>query len=314
MKLSQLQQYSSIHRYGNFTKAAQALYITQPALSMSIRDLEEELGEQLIVRTNRSISFTPIGEQVLNHADRILDEAAKIYQLCKGTGLYGHFEMAATPHHCASLIIPLKLKLESKYPDLEINMRECDSRTTLDLVASGELTAGLVQHCDIGHIVEDLSKLPATVQLLPLFDEDMVVVVSQHHPILLWDKISVRDLAAFPYTAYKNAENIWVKRFSEGFTDNPPVQRVNDTVPLRILLRESNGYTIIPKRALEYGNSIYKDPLIPLNLDGIDLSTKISLAISSSASQHITTLLHEDLLEVAERYFLSFAAPEGSRS
>ena len=313
MKLSQLQQLTAISRYGSFTKAAQALYITQPALSVSIRELECELGEKLLVRTNRSVVFTQAGEQVLIHAQRILEEASQIYQLCRGTSLNGTLSLGGTPHHCASLLISLKLKLEEKYTNLTLDLAEYDSRTTLELVENCTLTAGLVQLCDIGEDGAKSAERSKAVQLIPLFEEEMVIAVSQNHPLLSQSVVTQEDLYGYPYTAYQKADNIWVKRLFTREGSFPSVLRVHDTVPLRLLLESANGYTIIPQRALHRGNSIYRDPLVPLQIPELALRTTVFLAVSPALPRHISTTLQESLAELSEDY-LADPALTGSPS
>ena len=113
MTLQQLKYVIEVAEKGSITEAAKSLFIAQPSLSAAIRELEEELGETLILRTNRTLSFTPVGEQVLEHAVAILEETRRIFQSCQGTSLSGVLTFAATPHHCASLLLPMKLMIKA---------------------------------------------------------------------------------------------------------------------------------------------------------------------------------------------------------
>lgn len=302
MKLAQLQQLVMIHQYGSFTKAAQALYISQPALSMSIRELEEELGETLILRTNRTLSFTPVGEQVLEHAVAILEETRRIFQSCQGTSLSGVLTFAATPHHCASLLLPMKLQLEARYPGLAINLVEQDSRSTIEDIFAGVIDAGLVQLCDIGDFPLT-NEAPRELALLqPLFEESMSIVVCESHPLLQREKTEIRELIRYPYTAYKKADNRWVNEFFRQQGRQPHILRVNDTVPLRLLISKAKGFTIIPKRAVAYGNEIYKEKLLPLNVPEVELKSPVSLVISRRQSGHVVNSIRDTLLELLKEY------------
>lgn len=302
MRLAQLQQLVMIHQYGSFTKAAQALYISQPALSVSIRELEEELGEPLILRTNRTLAFTPAGERVLAHAVMILEETRKIFQSCQGTSLSGTLTFAATPHHCASMLLSMKLELETRFPGLAINLKEQDSRSNLEDLLAGTVDAGLVQLCDIGDF--PLTKEPPKelALLQPLFEEQMSIVVAEGHPLLEGEYTTISELTRYPYAAYKKADNRWVNEFFRRQGLRPKLLRVNDTVPLRLMIEKTQGFTIIPQRAVSYGNQIYKDKLVPLNVPEVELTTSVALAISRRQSGHVVNSIRDTLLELLKEY------------
>jgi DNA-binding transcriptional LysR family regulator len=73
LDVARLRVFREVAARGSFTAAANALYLSQPAVSHHVARLEEELGVQLLVRQPRSLSVTPAGEQVLRHADAVLD-------------------------------------------------------------------------------------------------------------------------------------------------------------------------------------------------------------------------------------------------
>ena len=75
MKLHQLQYFCAACRYGNITKAADELHVSQPSISMAIRDLEREFGLSLIQRTNRGFSVTKEGAYFYEKAEILLEQA-----------------------------------------------------------------------------------------------------------------------------------------------------------------------------------------------------------------------------------------------
>lgn len=79
MRLNQLSYLVAIERYGTISRAAEALYVSQPSISVAVRELEEELGYPLLVRNNRGIRFTEEGLQVLQRARNILREVDEIH-------------------------------------------------------------------------------------------------------------------------------------------------------------------------------------------------------------------------------------------
>ena len=73
MDIRVLRYFLTVAREESFSRAADALYLSQPTLSRQIREMEEELGTQLLVRTNRSVRLTPEGQRLLRRAREIVD-------------------------------------------------------------------------------------------------------------------------------------------------------------------------------------------------------------------------------------------------
>lgn len=79
MNFKELQSFVAISKYKNFSKAAQALYLTQPTISHHIQTLEEELNATILVRTSKNVSLTKAGQMLLIHAQKILNEKEQIH-------------------------------------------------------------------------------------------------------------------------------------------------------------------------------------------------------------------------------------------
>ena len=79
MDIRVLRYFLTVAREESFSRAADALYLSQPTLSRQIREMEEELGTQLLVRTNRSVRLTPAGERVVPILERIVDCYRDLY-------------------------------------------------------------------------------------------------------------------------------------------------------------------------------------------------------------------------------------------
>ena len=98
MELRQLEYFAAVARHRHFTRAAEALYVTQPALSQQVRRLEAELGLALLRRTSRGVELTAAGQDLLVHAEAVLAEvAAARAQMDRHTGVSrGVVRVAAT--------------------------------------------------------------------------------------------------------------------------------------------------------------------------------------------------------------------------
>ena len=306
MKLIQLQQLVALQEYGTFSRAAQVMYISQPSLSVSIRELEEELGAELVIRGNRGVLFTPMGEAVLDYAHRILQDVDGIYQMCKDKKLSGELKIASTPHYCTSILLEVKLRMERAHPELRIHLEENDSTAILNQVENGTLDAGLIQVCDLGENILENALDAASIQFLVLFEEKMSVAVSDGHPLASRASVAAEELLDYPYGLYKNALNRWVGAMLERHGRMNQVFHVKDIDPLRMLLMRENAYTVIPYRSIPYGNMIYHSKMIALPVDGVELTSQIGLAYKRRRGNQLLAAFIEILREECVHYQTNF--------
>ncbi|MGY5138680.1 LysR family transcriptional regulator, partial [Streptomyces nigrescens] len=126
LELRHLRYLLAVADHGNFTRAAEALHISQPTLSQQIKQLERTVGAQLLDRTGRTVRLTDAGETYVHHARRALRElaAAKRAVLDVADLSRGHLRLALTPTFTAYLIGPLVAELHSRHPHITLNVRE----------------------------------------------------------------------------------------------------------------------------------------------------------------------------------------------
>lgn len=287
MKLAQLQQLVSLSEYGTFSRAAETLYISQPSLSVSIRELELELGAQLIIRGNRGIRFTPLGERVLEQARQILAGADEIFRMCRDASLAGELRVASTPHYCAQILIEVKLRIERERPSVLLTLQEDDSASILEEVALGTVDLGLVQLCDLDEdrLAADLRS--GAIQYQPLFEEEMCVSVIEPHPLAQRDRVEVEELLQYPYGSYKKAMNRWVADLFARHGCTRQVFHINDIAPLRLMQARERAFTVIPRRCIACGNAMYHSQMTPLPIDGLHLTSMVGLVYKGRAQSNL---------------------------
>ena len=305
MRLSQLQYLVTLHRCGTFSKAAEALYVSQPAISVAIRELEEELGFPLLIRGRKGLEFTLEGLQVLERARLVLREVANIRAVrpsqdtVRGTCVIG-----ATPHFCTSILMELRLRMQRDNPELHVIFREYDSCRVMDELEQGSLDMGIVQLCDMEeggfwHRVEDLG-----LRHTELFSEEMCAAVGEHHPLAGCKRVPFRELAAFPYGTYRGAMNQQIRRLLREVPD-PLIFSVDDIGPLREMIFRQNAYTVIPVRAVQRGNSLYHTPFVPLEIEDMPLFSRIVLLRGQSGLTPAGDVLVKELIPIIQHYLES---------
>lgn len=170
MDLSKLRIFATVARLGNFTRAAETLYLTQPTVSQQIATLEAQIGTQLIERLPRRLRLTRAGETLLPYAERILalvEEATEATRVA--AGLADHTLRLGAGHTLATYLLPdLLNRYRARYQQRLGRISVGNTSELLDLVASDTVEIALVgspaEHPD--------------VQVQPFMHDRLVVIVA----------------------------------------------------------------------------------------------------------------------------------------
>jgi LysR family cyn operon transcriptional activator len=174
MLLRHIRYFLAVAQHRNFTRAAEALHVSQPTLSQQIRQLEDTLRVQLLDRSGRTIQLTDAGEAYARYAQRALQdlEAGKraihdVQELSRGS-----LRLAMTPTFTAYLIGPLLEKYNRRYPNITLNVLEMPQDRIETLLNDDAL--------DVGIAFDDTSA--PDIEAHVLFVETLAMVVGKSHP------------------------------------------------------------------------------------------------------------------------------------
>ena len=197
MKLHQLRYLAAVAQSGlNITAAAQKLHTSQPGVSKQIKLLEDELGFQIFVREGRNLTrITPAGQQVIERALRILQEAQSIRALStelRDEGR-GHLSIGTT-HTQARYVLPGVIReFLAKYPNVRLNLHQGTSEQIAEMAAQDRID------CAINTGSE---RLFSDLTILPCYRWNRVVIVPRDHPLAGAGRLTYRALAAYPIITY----------------------------------------------------------------------------------------------------------------
>lgn len=146
LTLRQLRYFDALARHGHFGRAAEASAISQPALSMQIRDLEQSLGTPLLERSPRSLRLTPFGEAFLTRARAILRQTEELEDLARAARaeLAGRLRIGVIPTVAPYLLPRLIARMTALYPALDLTLRETITPRLLRDLAEGRLDCALL--------------------------------------------------------------------------------------------------------------------------------------------------------------------------
>lgn len=173
MLLTHLTSFVEIARVGNLSRAAEALYVTQPALTARLQALERELGGSLFVRTRRGMRLTQAGKAFLPYAVRALETVAEGRRLVSEIeqGVAGELAIGAAPA-VSTYVLPALLKeFRDGHPGARLKVRTGHSEEVLEMVLLGQVEVGLTRDLHHAEIVGE-----------PVYEDELVLVANRDHP------------------------------------------------------------------------------------------------------------------------------------
>ena len=146
MELRDLRSFVAVAQHRNFSRAAEQLHVSQPALSEQIRKLEDELGAPLFERSSRGATLTDAGEAFLPQARAVLaqaDVAAESVRMVS-YGIAGTLTLGFIDSAALGILPPLIRRFTARYPHVKLRLRELGTRQQLEAVEAGEIDVGIV--------------------------------------------------------------------------------------------------------------------------------------------------------------------------
>ncbi|MFI5281887.1 MAG: LysR family transcriptional regulator [Candidatus Dormibacterales bacterium] len=186
VQLVQVEGFLEVARRGSVSRAAEALFITQPTLTARLHGLERELGIQLFLRTSHGMRLTDAGRAWLPYAERALralvDGRDAVEQVKSASA--GHLMIAAAPAVSTYVLPQLLERFVAEHPRVEVSVRTGHSEDVVELVLRDEVQIGLgraIRHPDL--------------ELLPFHREELVLVCSPDHRFTKERSVAMADVA-----------------------------------------------------------------------------------------------------------------------
>ena len=188
MNIRYVRYFLAVAEHQGFTRAAEALHISQPALSQQIRMLEESLDAQLFDRSGRHIHLTDAGEVFLQYARQafqLLDEGQRAIHDVEDLSR-GSLRIAVTPTFTSYFVVPLVAEFHARYPHITLDIQEMSQEKMEGLLLENELDIGIAF---AGGTATD-------IVATPLLQEVLALVVADHHPLAREEPLTLNQLAA----------------------------------------------------------------------------------------------------------------------
>ena len=294
MTLQQLKYLVTVAKCKNITAAAEKLYISQPSLSAAIHSLEKEMNVTAFVRSNKGMTVTKEGEELLSFARNLLEQADIMKErFCTDSNRKPKF-CVSCQHY--SFAVNAFVDVVNEYDAAEYNftLRETQTGEIIDDVANGNSELGILYLSESNEDV--LCKLFKKNDLVfeEIFEASPHIFISKNHPLANKDCISLEDLRPYPYLVYEQGERNSFY-FSEEFLsvlDMPKSIEVRDRATLFNLAIGLNGFTVssgVIDKELN-GEDIIAKPLIMDCSMHIGIIKKKNIMLSRYANTYIEAL------------------------
>lgn len=180
----------------SFTKASRELFISQPAISKHIHELEMQYRTPLFERSGNRIRLTPAGELLLTHTQHLLSSYRQLdFEMNLLTGNFsGELRLGASTTIAQYVLPPVLSSFIKKFPDIRISLLNGNSREIENALHDGKITLGLVE----GNVHQ------STLHYTPFMKDELVVVTHTGGALACYDEITLQQLRAFPLVLREN--------------------------------------------------------------------------------------------------------------
>lgn len=304
MEIRQLRAFVAIAEHGTFTAAAERVHVTQAAISMQIRQLENEAGAKLFVRAPRRVILTEAGEKLLDRAQTILREHdVALHELAALAGAeQGRLRIGSASAMVSANPLPQILKaLKKAHPAVETSVESGTSEQLVQRILSGDLDAAFVS-------------LPVDVrgvQTEVLNEDSLVAIASPRHPLAKQKVVNPYALAGEKLILGERGGN--TRRLIDQFFAHAGVtlkvsMELSRLAAIKRMVEEDMGVGIVPLQSVR--DEVTKGTLVRWWIEGAQINWELGLARLVGGYE---SPIHKKFLQLAREHFENLTAPTTQR-
>lgn len=246
MTLQQLKYAVTIADCRSMNKAARELFITQPSLSSTIKDLEEELGITIFNRSNRGVVITPDGEEFLSYARQMVSQYQMIEDRYINDSNVKKIFSVSMQHYTFAVEAFMKVAEEFGMDDYEFTVHETRTYDVLENVQYGRSEVGVVYTDDFNEKALDKLFREKRLSFHELFTCHVYAYMAESNPLAGRKKVSREDLMEYPCLSFDQGDNNAFYLTEEPFSsyDYNRMVKVDDRATILNFMVGMNGYTL----------------------------------------------------------------------
>jgi len=255
IKIEVLRCFCTVAQTGNLADAADRLGRTQSAISMTLKQLEDQLGSSLF-EGKRKNRLSPLGEQVFSLGNNQLRQLDSTVQAIKDSASapQGLLRIASVPSVAALVYPPVVEFLSNKYPGLHLELRDMDTQQVIDALVQ--------QWADIG-IASAYHALNG-VEAEPLFQDQFGLVCTEGHPLALQGaNVKINDVLKAPFLRNSLCDHIETTQFRDRLDEVHLL--IHNTHSLLAMVRTGKWVTVLPRSVMGFApNGLCFQPIVDL--------------------------------------------------
>lgn len=269
MDINQLEVLVTVARERSFSRAAEVLGRTQPAISQAIRRLEQEIGERLFDRSSKDGTLTPAGEVLLDHAQQMLNlrnSAARSMRDLRELQ-EGKVSISAN-EHTVFYLLPVIEEFRRQYPKIKVEVHRGVASRIPKEVTSREVELGVISFTPSEH----------SIKAIHVMTDSLVVIVAPEHRLARREVISINDLGDEVLIAH-NAQSPYRQSVIEAFDRNRTPMNIAIELPsleaIKRLVEAGSGVALVPRLTAE--SEIGGGRLAALRVKELKLERKLNI-------------------------------------
>lgn len=297
LNFHQLHIFYTVAEKGSFSHAAQALHMTQPAVTMQVQSLEDYFGTKLFLRSTKKIELTEAGRTLLPYARKSIE---LMKETDVGMSKFTHM-LEGRLHLGASLtvgeyILPRLLgPFSQEYPNISVSMKVINTKQILEEILSHQLTFGLVE-AEVHH---------PDVHTEALLSDELKLIMAKNHPLAARERITTEDLLQYPFVLREQGSG--TRRVMEeeltragcDIADLNIVMELGSTGAVKSAVEAGLGLSVLSQSSVKHESAL--GVLLVRDVEGVQFSRSFnaiylnSTLLPISAVTFMTFLREKDL-------------------
>ena len=255
-----LESFVEVARRENVSRAAEALFLTQPAITARLKALERDLGVELFVRSSRGMKLSDAGRAFLPYAERTLTTVDEGRQLVANLrqGILGALVIAAAPAVSTYVLPDILRAFRTTHPHVRLGVRTGHTEEVLEMVLRAEAHVGL------GRPI-----LHPEIELIPVLDDEMLLVVSARHAFARRGKVRMDQLAAerlILFDRTSSYHDLTSSLFRQAGVVPASTLELDNVEAAKKMVQQGLGVALLPRMAL--ASELKSGSLRPVKLIG----------------------------------------------
>lgn len=246
MTLQQLTYAVKIADTKSMNKAAASLFVSQPALSGTIRDLEEELHIEIFLRTNKGIVTTPEGDEFLRYARQMVELGHMVEERYHDNQKRRNHFSVSMQHYSFAVEAFIKLAREFSLGEFELAVHETKTGEVIDNVRNYRSELGVLYLNDFNRKAMHKIFADNDLEFVELFQCGVYVYISNHHPLAGQERVTFEELGNYPCLSFEQGDRNSFYFAEEMFStlEYKQIIKADDRATMLNLMTGMNGYTL----------------------------------------------------------------------